>query len=91
MANIIICIYLAEIDRENNFSFRIEDAGISYYKLEELITDTLDSWKKRNEDENFSKDFAIDIDEIQHLWTMEMSHSKEAKMELVLAYLLKLD
>ena len=79
LANIIICIYLAEIDRENNFSFRIEDAGISYYKLEEIITDTLDSWKKRNEDENFSEDFAIAIDEIHHLWTMEMSHSKEAK------------
>lgn len=79
LANIIICIYLAEIDRENNFSFRIEDAGISYYKLEEIITDTLGSWKKRNEDENFSEDFAIAIDEIHHLWTMEMSHSKEAK------------
>ena len=79
LSNIIICIYLAEIDRENNFSFRIEDAGISYYKLEEIITDTLDSWKKRSEDENFSKDFAIAIDEIQHLWTMEMSHSKELK------------
>jgi hypothetical protein len=78
LANIIICIYLAEIDRENNFSFRIEDAGISYYKLEEIITDTLESWKKRNEDENFSEDFAIAIDEIHHLWTMEMSHSKEA-------------
>lgn len=79
LANIIICLYLAEIDRENNFSFRIEDAGISYYKLEEIITDTLDSWKKRNKDENFSEDFAIAIDEVHHLWTMEMSHSKEAK------------
>lgn len=79
LANIIICIYLAEIDRENNFSFRIEDAGISYYKLEEIITDTLDSWKNRNEDENFSEDFALAIDEVHHLWTMEMSHSKEAK------------
>lgn len=79
LANIIICLYLAEIDRENNFSFRIEDAGISYYKLEEIITDTLDSWKKRNKDENFSEDFAISVDEVHHLWTMEMSHSKEAK------------
>lgn len=80
LANIIICIYLAEIDRENKFSFRIEDAGISYYKLEEIITNTLDSWKKRSEEENsFSKDFAIAIDEIHNLWSVEMSHSKEAK------------
>lgn len=80
LANIIICIYLAEIDRENNFSFRIEDAGISYYKLEEIITNTLDSWKKRKEEEeSFSEDFAIAIDEIHDLWTIEMSHSKERK------------
>lgn len=78
LANIIICIYLAEIDRENDFSFRIEDSGISYYKLEEIISNTLDSWKKRNEEEeNFSKDFAIAIEEIHHLWNMGMSHSKE--------------
>lgn len=80
LANIIICIYLAEIDKENNFSFRIEDAAISYYKLEEVITNTLDSWKKRNEKEDtFSKEFAISIDEIYSLWTIEMSHSKEGK------------
>lgn len=79
LANIIICIYLAEIDRANNISFRIEDAGISYYKLEEIITNTLESWKKRSiEEESFSKDFAISIDEIHSLWTVEMSHSKEA-------------
>lgn len=80
LANIIICVFLAEIDRENNYAFRIEDAGISYYKLEEIITNTLDSWKKRNETEkNFSEEFAVAIDEIHHLWTVEMSHSKEGK------------
>lgn len=79
LANIIISVYLAEIDRESNFSFRIEDAAISYYKLEELVSETLDSWKKRNEEENFSRDFAIAIEEIHHLWTVEMSHSKVNK------------
>jgi len=80
LANMIICIYLAEIDRENNFSFRIEDAAISYYKLEEVITETLDSWIKRNQQEEaFAQDFAIAIEEIHHLWSVEMSHSKEAK------------
>lgn len=80
LANIIICIFLAEIDRENTYTFRIEDAGISYYKFEEIITNTLDSWKKRNEtDKNFTEEFAIAIDEIHHLWTTEMSHSKEGK------------
>ncbi len=78
LANIIICVYLAEIDRENKAVFRIEDAGISYHKLEEVINHTLDSWKKRNEEEDsFSQDFAIAIDEIHHIWSIEMSHSKE--------------
>lgn len=80
LANIIISIYLSEIDRENKISFRIEDTAISYYKLEEIITNTLDSWKKRNEKEDtFSKDFAIAVEEIHSLWTVEMSHSKEGK------------
>ncbi|MCK9444111.1 MAG: DUF6063 family protein [Tissierellaceae bacterium] len=79
LANIIISVYLAEIDRESNFSFRIEDAALSYYKLEELVSETLDSWKKRSEVENFAEDFAIAIEEIYHLWNVEMSHSKVNK------------
>lgn len=79
LANIIICIYLSEIDRENNFSFRIEEAGISYYKLEEIISETLNSWKKRSEEEDsFSKDWAIAIDDIYNIWAVEMSHSRES-------------
>ena len=80
LANIIICVFLSEIDRDNDIFFKYEDSGISYYKLEELITNTLDSWKKRSEKEDsFSKEFAIAIDEIHYLWTVEMSHSKELK------------
>lgn len=82
LANIIICVFLAEIDRENSYTFRPLDQGISYYKLEEIVTDTLDSWKKRNDTEDtFSKDFALAVDDIHHLWTVEMSHSKAAKNE----------
>lgn len=83
LANIIICIFLAEIDRENNYMFRSFDQGISFYKLEEIITNTLEAWKKRNDSEgSFSEEFAIAIDDIYHLWTVEMSHSKVAKDEL---------
>lgn len=78
LANIIICIYLAEIDRDDNTSFRIEDSSISYYKLEEIVTNTLESWKKRNvEEDRFSQDFAVDIEEVYELWIVQMSHSKE--------------
>lgn len=82
LANIIICIFLAEIDRENRHFFRMEEQGISYYKLEETVSQTLEAWKKRtlNED-TFAQDFALAIDDIHHLWTVEMSHSKRAKDE----------
>ena len=79
LANIIICVYLSEIDHENKFGFRMEDSAISYYKLEEIITDTLNSWKKRSEEEeNFSKDWALAIEDIYHIWSVEMSHSRES-------------
>lgn len=79
LANIIICIYLSEIDRDNYTSFRIEDATLSYYKLEEVISTTLESWMTRQKEESFSEDFAIAIDEIYNLWFVEMSHSKELR------------
>lgn len=79
LANIIISIYLSEIDHENKFSFRMEDSAISYYKLEEIITDTLKSWKTRSkEEESFSKDWAIAIEDIYSLWSVDMSHSRES-------------
>lgn len=79
LANIIICIFLSEIDRENAGSFQFENQGVSYYKFEETISNTLESWKKRNDTEDsFSQDFAIAIDEIYSLWFVEMSHSKES-------------
>ncbi len=62
-----------------------DDATISLWSSQDmialkLITNTLDSWKKRSEKEDsFSKEFAIAIDEIHYLWTVEMSHSKELK------------
>lgn len=78
LANIIISIYLAEVDRESGFSFRIEDSELSYYKLEEIANHTLEGWIKRNkEEEGFAKDFALAIEEVSHLWTKEMSHSRE--------------
>ncbi len=57
LANIIICIFLSEIDKEKFVRLRAEEEGISYYKLEEIITKTIESWEKRtHEEESFSKD-----------------------------------
>jgi len=82
LANIIICIFLSEVDKEKFVRIRVEEEGISYYKLEDIITKTIESWKKRNdEEENFSKDWALAIDDIYTLWTLELSHSKPSNSE----------
>jgi hypothetical protein len=80
LANIIICVYLSEIDKESDIRVRWEEEGVTYYKLEELVTNILDSWKKRQEDENtFAEEWAIAIDEIYDIWSNDFSMYKESK------------
>jgi len=80
LANIIICIYLAEVDKEKNIRLRWEEEGITYYALENLITNQLESWKKRlDEEEGFSEDWGIAIEEIYDIWVNDFSISKQSK------------
>lgn len=80
LANIIICIYLSEIDKEKNIRVRWEEEGVSYYKLEELVTKQLESWKKRqDEEEVFSEEWGIAVKEIYDLWVNDFSMSKQSK------------
>lgn len=80
LANIIICIYLAEVDKEKNIRLRWEEEGITYYALENLITNQLESWKKRlDEEEGFSEDWGIAIEEIYDIWVSDFSISKQSK------------
>lgn len=80
LANIIICIYLSEVDKEKNIRLRWEEEGISYFYLENLITNQLESWKKRLEEgEEFSEDWGIAIEEIYEIWINDFSISKQSK------------
>lgn len=80
LANIIICIYLAEVDKEKNIRLRWEEEGITYFALENLITNQLESWKKRfDEEEGFSEDWGIAIEEIYDIWVNDFSISKQSK------------
>lgn len=80
LANIIICVYLSEVDKEKNIRVRWEEEGISYYRLEDIITRTIESWKKRSdEEESFSKDWAIAVEDIYNIWIKELSFSKPSK------------
>jgi hypothetical protein len=78
LANIIICVFIAEVDKESYIRLRWEEEGLSYAKLEDLITKTLESWEKRQEEEgSFAEEWGIAIERIYDLWINEFSLYKE--------------
>ena len=80
LANIIICIYLSEVDKEKNIRLRWEEEGISYFMLESLVSNQLESWKKRlDEEEGFSEEWGIAVEEIYDIWINDFSMSKQSK------------
>jgi hypothetical protein len=81
LANIIICIYLSEVDKESYIRVRWEEEGVSYARLEDLVTKTLESWKKRQEEEqSYTEDWGIALDSIYNLWLNEFSLYKESRV-----------
>lgn len=81
LANIIICIFLSEIDKEKNIRVRWEEEGVSYFKLENLVTRQIESWKARQQnEEGFSQEWSIAIDEIYDIWINDFSISKQGKL-----------
>jgi len=80
LANIIICVFLSEVDKENNIRVRWEEEGISYAKLESLVNSTINSWKKREEaEEGFSLEWGIALKEIDEVWNKDFSPMKNSK------------
>jgi hypothetical protein len=78
LANIIISIFISEIDKENISRIRWEEQGITYYKLIDIVSNTLKKWKEKNNQENdFSREWGIDVDEIYNLWHVEFTDMKE--------------
>lgn len=78
LANVIISIFISEIDKEDIVRIRWEEEGITYYKLIDIVTTTLKKWKeKNNKDNDFSKEWGIDVDEIYKLWNVEFVDMKE--------------
>jgi hypothetical protein len=80
LANIIICIYLAEVDKESHIRIRWEEQGVSYAKLEDLVTKTLESWMKRQkEEQEFAEEWGIALEQVYDLWVNEFSLYKETQ------------
>lgn len=82
LANIIISIFLAEVDKESHVRIRWEEEGLSYYHLADLVTSTLKAWQERKEnDENFSQQWSLAIDEVAELWLTEFSEFKLSQVD----------
>lgn len=80
LANIIICVFLAEVDKENNIRVRWEEEGLSYAKLENLINSTISSWNNRNSQEgSFSENWGIALKEIDEVWNKDFSPMKNSR------------
>lgn len=80
LANLIICVFLSEVDKENNIRVRWEEEGVSYAKLEELVSSIISSWLSReNQEAGFSEDWGIALKEIDEVWNKDFSPMKNSK------------
>ncbi|MCK8826587.1 DUF6063 family protein [Natroniella acetigena] len=82
LANIIITIFLAEIDKESYVRVRWEEEGISYYRLADLVTATLKAWQERSQKEDsFTQQWSLAVDEMAELWLTEFSEYKLSQVD----------
>ncbi len=70
LMNLIIFVFLAEIDIPSTSNLRWEHAGVSYYLLEKNMTQLLAEWYKENKETEgkFSESYGLAINEMAELW-----------------------
>ncbi|PTQ55362.1 MAG: hypothetical protein BSOLF_2338 [Candidatus Carbobacillus altaicus] len=70
LQNVIMLVFLAEIDVENGHRLRWENQGVSYYQLEQQVDVTLKRWREKEEESEgwFSRDWGVAIVEMADLW-----------------------
>ncbi|MGM0603684.1 MAG: DUF6063 family protein, partial [Bacillota bacterium] len=71
-------------DKESHVRIRWEEEGISYHRLSDLVTAVLESWlDRKKEDENFTQNWSIAVEEAAELWLTEFSEYRLNKEEKV--------
>jgi hypothetical protein len=70
LMNIIIFVFLAEIDISSSSTLRWEHAGVSYYLLEKNMTQLLADWYKQNKETEgkFSEAYGLAVNDMAELW-----------------------
>jgi hypothetical protein len=70
LMNVIIFVFLAEIDIPSTSTLRWEHAGVSYYLLEKNMTHLLAEWQKENKETEgkFSEAYGLAVNDMVELW-----------------------
>lgn len=68
--NVILLVFLAEVDVEASRRLRWESNGISYYQLEKQVDAVLAQWSKQQAESEggFSRSWGLAVDEMGELW-----------------------
>jgi hypothetical protein len=70
LMNLIVFVFLAEIDIPSTSNLRWEHAGVSYYLLEKNMTQLLTQWQKENMESEgkFSEAYGLAVDDMADIW-----------------------
>lgn len=68
--NVILLVFLAEVDVEASRRLRWESNGISYYQLEKQVDAVLAQWSKQQSETEgaFSRSWGLAVEEMGELW-----------------------
>jgi hypothetical protein len=86
MINLIIFVFLAEIDIPSTSNLRWEHAGVSYYLIEKNMTQLLLEWQKENKETEgkFSESYGLAVKEMAELWgSMSVDSDQEMADERI--------
>lgn len=70
LINLLIFIFLTEIDIPSTSNLRWEHAGVSYYLIEKNMTKVLEEWYSKNEgsEGKFSEAYGLAVTDMYELW-----------------------
>jgi hypothetical protein len=70
LMNLIVFVFLAEIDIPSTSNLRWEHAGVSYFLLEKNMTQLLAEWRKENKETEgkFSEAYGLAVNDMADLW-----------------------
>lgn len=70
LMNVILLVFLAEVDVETSRRLRWESNGVSYYQLEKQVDAVLKQWEKQQEQSagSFGVSWGLAVEEMAELW-----------------------